>query len=443
METTIAIDNKKSISTFPRRAVAPSPALDYQIAFFTNTYLPFIGGVALSTSLYQQHLTRLGAQVTVYAPRYEGAEADGDEVRRLPSIRNFNKSDFSLPLPVSLRPSIDFGEVLYDVVHVHHPFLLGETGMNIARQYRIPLVFTYHTQYEKYTHYVPITDDLARRTIIRHTKEFCDLCDLVIAPTEDVRNMLLEREVNTRIEVLPTGIEMDKFRGADRMALRTELNLGRDEQIALHVGRLAREKNLEFLLSAMLRALERNPALHFVIVGDGDFKPVLESTAESAGPAGSRVHFLGRRQGTALINTYAASDLFVFASTTETQGMVIAEAMAGGTPAIALDADGVRHLVRDGANGRLLRSEADEEEFSQAVLEAVASRPMLRAWSRSARATARSLDMPVLAERMLYLYRSLKAMPNRRLKTQTMSFGLIRNYFETVWEQVENWLSRI
>lgn len=443
METATLVQGRSTRKASNNAAADAAQSLDYQIAFFTNTYLPFIGGVARSTSLYQKYLSRLGAQVIVYAPRYEGAEEDGDEVRRLPSIRNFYKSDFSLPIPVSFKPTIDFGEASFDIVHVHHPFLLGETGMHMARQYRIPLVFTYHTQYEMYTHYVPISDELAGKTIIRHTKEFCDYCDLVIAPTEDVKRVLLERGVNAQIEVLSTGIETELYKGADRQAIRRSLNMKRGDLLLIHVGRLTKEKNLEYLMRANLRALTADSRLHFAIVGDGDFRPMLEQMATEAGEPGSRVHFIGRLQGQELINAYSSADLFVFASKTETQGMVVAEAMAGGTPAIALDADGVRHLIRDQSNGLLLDSTASDDDFAQGILHAVDNRDQLKGWSRAARKTAQGMDMSVQAERLLQLYRSLKSMPNRRRKTQTMSFGLIRNYFETVWEQVENWISRI
>lgn len=415
----------------------------YQVAFFTNTARPHVGGVAKSVDLYQHYLQRLGDSVLVYAPEYDTATDDDRSIRRLPAIRNFNNTDFSLPLPLSFKPIMDFSGESFDVVHVHHPFLLGEVGMRMARQHRLPLVFTYHTQYEQYTHYVPFSKDTADRTIVRHAVEFCNRCDLVIAPTGDMEKMLRGRGVATRIEVLPTGIELERCAQGDPQALRLQLGLGPDVPLLVHVGRLAQEKNLPFLLTACLAALREDPRAHLAIAGDGKSREQLEAAAAQAGEPGRRVHFLGVRTGQDLINVYAAGTLFVFASKTETQGMVVAEAMAAGLPTVALDADGIRDIVRDGANGRLLPGEASDQEFAAAVAGALrGGGETLGAWRLGALATARSLDMPILARRLHGLYESLKVLPNRCLKHEGMSFGLIRNFFETVWEDLEHWFTR-
>jgi glycosyltransferase involved in cell wall biosynthesis len=425
-----------------RESSPESADLGYHVAFFTNTSRPHVGGVANSVDLYQRYLGQLGDRVIVYAPEYRGAADDSDTIRRLPSIRNFNDTDFSLPLPISFKPIMDFSDEAFDVVHVHHPFLLGEVGMRMARQHRLPLVFTYHTQYEQYTHYVPMSKETADRTIVRHAAEFCNLCDLVIAPTRDMEKMLRGRGVTSRIEVLPTGIEMERCAQGDRARLRRELGLAPDAPILVHVGRLAQEKNLAYLVRACLLALREEPRAHLVIAGDGKIREDLERLAAEAGEAGRRVHFLGVRTGLDLIDVYCAGNLFVFTSKTETQGMVVAEALSTGMPAIALDADGIRDIVRDGENGRLLPGGAGEAEFARAVLDALNDPEALVRWHAGALATARELDMPLLARRLHELYASLKLLPNRALKHESMSFGLIRNFFETVWEDLENWFLR-
>ncbi len=417
---------------------------DYRIAFFTNTYRPFVGGVALSVELFQRHLDLLGDHVTVYAPEYGEESADeGLDVQRMPAIRHFNDTDWSLPLPVSFRPSQDDELAPYDIVHVHHPFLLGEMGMRLARQRRLPLVFTYHTQYEQYTHYVPINGEQAARTIVRHAAEFCNLCDLILAPTHDIRRMLEQRGVESWIEVLPTGIEMDRFARADRASLRRELKIGPHDPLLVHVGRLAEEKNLLFLMEACLEALARLPAAHLVIAGQGVLADELEQMTRDAGEPGRRVHLVGVRTGQSLIDLYGASDLFVFASKTETQGMVIAEAMAAGSPVLALDADGVRDLIRDDINGRLLPGNTDPAGFAAAILDAFQHPDRLAGWRAESLSAARLLDMPLQAARLHELYRRLKLLPAHRLKDETLSFGLIRNYFETIWEDVGRWFEQI
>jgi hypothetical protein len=156
---------------------------------------------------------------------------------------------------------MDFSGQAFDVVHVHHPFLLGEMGLRLARQNRLPLVFTYHTLYERYTHYVPMNQEMAARTILRHTVDFCNMCDLVIAPTRDLADALLARGISARIEILPTGIELERYGQANRQALRSELGLGDDAPLLIHVGRLAKEKNLAHAATLIAKAAAHGAAL--------------------------------------------------------------------------------------------------------------------------------------------------------------------------------------
>lgn len=412
----------------------------YRIGYFTNTYLPFVGGVAGSVELYRKYLTAAGHDVVVYAPEYDEETPEYEYVRRLPAIKQFNQTDFSLPLPVSFKPILDFNREAFDLIHVHHPFLLGEMGMRMARSHKLPLVFTYHTQYEQFTHYVPMDHDTAARTIIKHSKEFCNLCDLVIAPTSDVRDMLVERGIESRIAVLPTGIEMTKYRAGDRAAGRKALGVPEDAPLLVHVGRLAEEKNLSYLLEACTHALEKIQDAHLVIVGDGAAKKALEQAASAMK---DRIHFPGRMQGAGLVNAYTAADLFVFASKSETQGMVLAEAMAAGNPVIALDATGVREVLVDGESGRMLAEDTPAEAFGEVVADVLGDVEQRTQWSENALKTAAGFDMPILADKVLEEYRALKLLPNHCLKEGNMSFGLIRNFFDTVWHDLSDALARI
>jgi 1,2-diacylglycerol 3-alpha-glucosyltransferase len=414
---------------------------DYRTAFFTNTWHPFVGGVTNSVQLYHDYLTKQGLNVVIYAPTYGRELKDGKDVRRLPSISQFLKTDFSLPLPVDWKPIQDFRQEAFDLVHVHHPFLLGETGMRMARQHRLPLIFTYHTQYEQYTHYVPVPEETARRTIIDHSAQFCNLCDLIIAPTSDIEKMLRSRNVATPIEVLPTGIELVHYREADGSPVRGELGIDTETPLLLHVGRLAQEKNLEYLMQACLRVLNEKEKPHLLIIGEGGMEePLKQMAAES--PAADRIHFMGRITGKKLAAAYKAADLFVFASLSETQGMVIAEAMGAETPVVALDANGVREVLRDGENGRMLPEDTSEAGFADAVMEALEDDEKRAAWRDASLKTAEKMDMPLLAEKLAGIYESMKRMPAHRLKAETMSFGLIRNYFESVWQDISAWFSQ-
>jgi 1,2-diacylglycerol 3-alpha-glucosyltransferase len=409
---------------------------DYHIAFFSNNYLPFVGGVTRSIQLYHAQLKKLGAMVRIYAPEYEGAHEDSEEVRRIISLTGFNHSDFSIPMPLSFKPLVDFRNEDFDLVHVHHPFFLGEMGMRMARSERLPLIFTYHTRYEQYTHYAPISEDTAVRTITKHANDFCELCDLVIAPTKDMEQHLRERGVTTDIEVLPTGVDMEAYRHADAQAARKKLGIAPEAPMLLHVGRLAKEKNENYLFSAVLEVLREVKDAVFVVAGDGEKRAELEAMCAKDATCKARVRFLGTVEAAALIPLYAAADLFLFSSVSETQGMVLVEAMAGGTPVIALDADAIRDVVEDDVNGRLLHAGTSDREYARAVMEALANPDRRRQWSEGALKTADGFDMTRLAARMLECYRHVKLLPHHRLKQGTMSFGLVGSYLGTVWEKL-------
>lgn len=416
---------------------------DYRIAFFTNTYLPFVSGVSRSVQLYHDHLSLLGDRVIVYAPEYDDSNVDSEDVRRIAAISNFNNTEFSLPIPIASKPAADFRTENFDLVHVHHPFLLGELGLRLARQDKLPLVFTYHTQYEQYTHYIPINEDTAVRTILKHTNEFCDMCDLVIAPTNDIRRQLRRRGVTCRIAVLPSGIEMRDYERAEPGALREQYGFSTNDRLVLYVGRLAREKNLNYLFDAVFKVLEKDPRTVFAIAGHGHYEDALKEKANASGICDERIRFLGTITGQQLVDLYSAADVFVFASRSETQGMVIVEAMAGSTPVVALDADAVGDVVEDGVNGRLLHANANAEEFADAVLLVLDDKRGERPLSIGARRTAKAFDMPKLAARLQRMYRGLKLLPLHRLKQETMSFGLIRSYFSTIWENLSLTFSQI
>ena len=409
---------------------------NYHVAFFTNTYLPFVSGVSRSVELYYEHLKQTGARVMIFAPVYRDESEDTDDVRRIASISNFNDSGFSLPFSLSTKPTVDFRDEMFDLVHVHHPFLLGELGMQYARQEGIPLVFTYHTQYENYTHYVPINEETATKTIIAHATEFSNMCDLVIAPTLDIKKQLRARGVESRIAVLPSGVKMDEFSNADAWKAREALGISDDQTLLLYVGRLAHEKNMDFIFNAALKVLEENKSTVFAVAGHGADEDALKQRAAEMGDAGSRIKFLGTVVGDALMNLYSAADIFLFASKTETQGMVLVEAMAGGTPVVALDANAVRDIVKDDVNGKLLPGEATPDEFAAKLLEVIGNTRRTEHLKAGALETAAEFDMPKLASQLLRHYRDLKLLPRHEIKRDQMNFGLVRNYFSTLWQDL-------
>lgn len=375
-----------------------------RIAMLTNTYAPHVGGVARSVQAFSDAFRRRGHEVLVVCPQFEGAPAEEPGVLRVPALQNFNGSDFSvvLSVPRSLRAAIE--DFAPDVLHSHHPFLLGSTAVRLARVLDRPLVFTHHTMYEQYTHYVPGDSQAMRRFVIHLSTNYANLSDEVFAPSESVAEILRKRAVRVPVRVVPTGVRLADYTAGSGAGFRDIMGIPHDAFVIGHVGRLAAEKNLGFLGDALAAALAANPAAHALLVGQGPEGDALRARFIAAG-VGARAHFAGLLQHRFLVSAYKAMDAFAFASHSETQGMVVSEAMAASVPVVALDAPGVREVVSDGVNGRLLPATADAAAFAHALVGLAAmDRAPLRA---AARATAEGLSLERSADLALAAYRTL------------------------------------
>lgn len=336
-----------------------------RVGLFTNNYLPFRGGVATAVETLRQGLEALGHRTWVFAPAAQSPHADPPYVFRYPSIPAPTYPGFSLPLPVSRRLGRVARALELDVVHVHHPFLLGLTGRRLARRQGCPLVFTYHTRYEKYAHYVPLPPRLVRSLAVRLACRFADSADLIVAPSEHVADTLRRRGVAAPVAVIPTGVDLELFSPASRERARHRLGRPTDGLMCLYTGRLDREKSLERVLDAFesVAAAVSTATLH--LVGKGSHRQALERRA-AVGRARQRIVFHGGLACEALPDYYRAADLFLFASETETQGLVLAEAHACGLPAVAVRASGVDEVVTDGETGILTK--ADTGEMADAAI---------------------------------------------------------------------------
>lgn len=337
-----------------------------KIAVFTNTYAPHVGGVANSVVSLVERMRERGHRVLVVAPEFSHQPEDEREVIRVPSIQNFNGSDFSFRLPSGTLIGDAIKRFGPDLIHTHHPFLLGDAGLRLAHQWGVPLVFTHHTRYEDYVHYLVEDSEWIERLAVELATEYANLCDHVIAPSESIENLITERGVSTRITVIPTGIDMETFAGGDGALARKEYGIDPDAFVIGHVGRLAPEKNLEYLFRGVLPYLEAHPEAVFMVVGTGESRDSLARLTDTH-RLRNRVHFIGKLTRQSLVNAYHAFDLFAFSSRSETQGMVLAEAMAAGKPVVALEAPGVREILRHRANGIQLSPDASTEAFAEAI----------------------------------------------------------------------------
>jgi 1,2-diacylglycerol 3-alpha-glucosyltransferase len=374
------------------------------IVFLTNTYLPHVGGVARSVSTFAEQYRSLGHKVLIVAPEFADAPKDEVDVIRVPAIQNFNASDFSVALPIPTGLSDHIKAFGADVIHSHHPFLLGMTAVRLARYLSLPLVFTHHTLYEQYTHYVPGDSPQFKTFIIELATHYANLCDHIFAPSESIRDLIVERGVRKPVTVIPTGVDLERFAAGDRKRGRELLKLPPKAFVIGHLGRLAPEKNLRFLAESVADAMQKNLNTWFLVVGTGSSEQEIRDVFAAKGLT-ERLVMAGTRQGTELVDTLKAMDVFAFSSKSETQGMVLTEAMAAGLPVVGLDASGVREVVIDNLNGRLLYEET-VANFSAALQEIIGmSSFRLRKLASGALMTAKKFSMPVTAKKALSTYK--------------------------------------
>src|SRR5262245_56252775 len=305
-----------------------------RVALFTNNYLPFCGGVTISVETLRRGLDGAGHEAWVFAPRFPRGPRDAPRVVRYPSLPAATYPEFALAVPYSRRIGRFVQRLDADVVHAHHPFLLGPAAARLARRLRRPIVFTYHTRYEKYAHYVPLSRRLVESAAVRLSTRFAGRCDAVIAPSALIRDELQARGVRAPIAVVPTGVDLHRFRPGDPAAARRALGVPLTGSLLLYVGRLDREKSVDRVLLAFDRVASTLPDVRLVLVGQGTESLRLRALARNLG-AWPRITFLGARPHDALGECYRAADGFLFASETETQGLVLAEAAACGVPAVA------------------------------------------------------------------------------------------------------------
>jgi len=375
------------------------------ILLMTNTYKPMVGGLERSVSNFAKEYREAGHRVIIIAPELPGMEPEEDVVR-IPAFQNYNGSDFSVQLPIQGTLTKALGDFCPHIVHSQHPFLIGDTALRIASKFNVPLVFTHHSLYEENVHYMPGNIEALKRFMIELSTGYANLADRVFAPSESVRLMLQERGVKTSIDVVPTGIYTEEFsRGAGK-AFRKKLNIPADAYVVGHVGRLAPEKNLEFVTRAAAQFLKKNPNAHFLIGGTGPSEGPIKEIMALEGVA-ERLHLAGMLKGKDLIDAYHAMDVFVFASQSETQGLVITEAMAAGIPVVAVDAPGVREVVKDFVNGRLIADESIEDFVAALAWLKKQHSSRTGKIKKACKDTAKDFTMKVCARRALGIYVTL------------------------------------
>lgn len=385
-----------------------------KIAMLTNNYKPFVGGVPISVERQAEELIKLGHEVTVFAPDYEenGTENEEKSMERIIRYRtSTRKMENGMIYPKLICTEVldTFEKEKFDCIHVHHPMFVGPMALYLGKRYQLPVIYTYHTRYEDYLHYIRFlklneNSGSVKKKIFRWGREtvvpgymkwFTNQCDLVLAPTAGMRERLQSMGTHSRVEVLPTGLKDEFYRKDPVKAQKIrDQYLGGRKHLLCSVSRLEEEKNPGFLLNGIAEVkAQRGNDFMVLLIGEGSMREKLEEQADKLGIM-DVVTFVGNVENNEVKHFLNASELFLFASKSETQGIVLAEAMAAENPVVAVKASGVEDIVRDRVNGYV--TEEDLDQWAQKVSEALKVQNYERL-KEQARITAEGFRASVLA----------------------------------------------
>ena len=386
-----------------------------KILMISDVYFPRVNGVSTSIQTFRRELARLGHQVDLIAPDYPAGFPGENGIMRVrsraiprdPEDRAMSRAGIRALYP-RLRAEG------YDLVHIQTPFIAHYAGLAIAKELGLPVVESYHTFFEEYLyHYVPFVPRRWMKALARRfSRAQGNSVNALIVPSDAMCSALAQYGVSSPMHVIPTGIDAKDFSTADGTQFRARIKVAPDAPLMLFVGRVAFEKNIDFLLHAAKLALSAVPELVLVIAGEGPVSAHLARLAETLGIA-ANVRFVGYlERATELPQCYRAADVFVFASRTETQGLVLLEAMALGVPVISTAVMGTASIV--GPRRGALVPEDNEASFSEAMVRAARDPGLRASLAKDARLYAAEWGADKMAEKLADLYAGIA--PGNRLK---------------------------
>lgn len=374
-----------------------------RIALFTECYHPIVNGVVISIATFTRELRRQGHEVEIYAPAYPGHRDEDPQVHRLTSLALPTRPRYPLALPYSsARVWPHLAARPPDVVHSQHPFLAGREARRVARRLGRPLILTYHTLLRWYAHYVPLPRPLVEAMAVWVSRQYANSADRVVVPTRSVGQLLRSYGVRQPIHAVPTGVDLELLRSTPRTPVRGRFGIPEGAPVVAYSGRLAKEKNLDLLISAFAQVAQKRPEARLLLIGDGPWRERCEQLAASLGMA-ARVHITGYLPHQQVFDCLAEAQVFAFPSLTDTQGVAVLEAMAVGCPPVAVRSGAVVDVIRDQQDGLVV---APTAEGMAEALEAVLASGELRArLAGQARRRAEDFSAAAMADRLVGVYR--------------------------------------
>ncbi|MCX6807173.1 MAG: glycosyltransferase family 4 protein [Candidatus Berkelbacteria bacterium] len=378
-----------------------------KIGIFTECYKPTINGVVMSIEAFKTRLEGKGHEVFIFAPKNKQVKFLPN-VFYVPSITLPSPKDYPIGLPYLSYPLLfsSVSNLRLDIIHTQHIFLMGGVGQLLAKKLNIPTVHTYHTMMTEYTHYVPIKifQGLIKKFIISRSRNFCNRADKIIVPSSPIIDILKSYGVKKLIEVLPTGIDLTNFNklsSKERRTILKKYKIPAEKEVVLFVGRLAQEKNLDFLIECFKDIITTYQNVHLILVGSGPYQENLKSKIKSLKLENhiTLTGFLERPQTNKL---FGAADIFAFPSITDTQGIVLAESMASSTPVVAINQLGPKDIIKDGQDGFLVS--LNKKEFSDKILRLLKDKKLRQKFSRQAKIDAKRFSIENCTDKLIKLY---------------------------------------
>ena len=384
-----------------------------KILFISDVYFPRINGVSTSIKTFVEQIKALGHDVHLIAPDYRTDDQlsipDESWIKRIPARSiYFDPEDKLMKYAEAMKLLSELKREKYDIIHVHTPFVAHYLGLKLSAKLDIPCIETYHTFFEDYLHhYLPWVPKFMARGLARLiSKQQCNAVDAIVAPSNPMLNVLRNYGVNVSAEVIPTGLQAHSFKEADGKAFREKYDIPLDRPMLLYVGRVAFEKNIDFLLGMAMVLSDERPDILLVVTGEGPAEASLHRLAKTLNIE-NNVKFLGYLDRNAELNAcYQAADVFVFASKSETQGLVLLEAMAQGTPVVAIAELGTASILIEG-EGALISKE-NTLEFAEKVHQLlIYPEQRFELGQRAKEYALRKWTAKLQAERMLKFYSQL------------------------------------
>lgn len=374
------------------------------IGIFTDAYTPQINGVSLTVKELEESLRELGHKVYVIAPSYPSFKDEKDNILRIFSFRLLKEPHIRFALPLPTKGFIRSISLKFDIIHGFGGGPITFLGLLLSRLRKKPYVYTHNTRWQEYSHYILSGKIITAKMIEKLNAVFCNWCDHVVAPTEPIKKEITGFGVKRPVTVITNGVDTNVFGKRKKGFLRRKTGIGKEEKILLYVGRLSKEKSIDIVLKAFKLISDEEKQAKLVIVGDGPQRRELEDLAKSLAIT-QNVFFTGYVLPSERANVYADGDIFLFASRTETQGMVILEALASALPVVVVSDPVFLNIVKDGDNGLVVGN--SYQEFAKAVLFLLRNSDYRNRLSQNALETAKEFSLGKVALKFESLYKQI------------------------------------